>query len=65
MVTGLLTMTGFILVFRWFPPTGLFVFIPGSVCAIILNAVRLFRSEETKNKELAAALEQYKTTHTA
>ena len=65
LVTALITMTGFILVFRWFPPTGLFVFLPGSVCAIILNAVRMFRRENTKNKELADALEQYKSTHTA
>ena len=65
LVTALLTMTGFILVFNWFPPSGLTVFIPGSVCAIIVNAVRMLRREELKNKELADALAQYKSTHSA
>lgn len=65
LVTSLLTMTGFILVCGWFPPVGLCVFIPGSVCAIIVNAVKLFRRENAKNKELADALEQYKSTHNA
>ena len=63
LVTALCTMTGFILAFRWFPPVGLFVFIPGSVCAIIVNAVRMLRRENAKNNELADALEQYKFTH--
>ena len=65
LVTSLITMTGFILVCDWFPPEGLLVFIPGSVCAIILNAVRMFRCEGAKNKALADALEQYKSTHKA
>lgn len=63
LITSLLTMTGFILVCGWFPPGGLLIFLPCSVCAIILSAFRLFRREETKNKELADALEQYKSTH--
>ena len=65
LTTALCTMTGFILVCGWFPPGGLLVFVPLAVCAIILNAIRMFRREEKKNKELAAALEQYKSTHTA
>ena len=65
LITALLTMTGFILGCGWFPPAGLCVFIPGSVCAIILNAVRMFRRENAKNKEFADALEQYKSAHNA
>lgn len=65
MVTALAAMTGFILVCGWFPPSGMIVFIPGSVCAVILNAIRMYRREEAKNKELADALEQYKSTHNA
>ncbi|MBR5371882.1 MAG: hypothetical protein IK130_06680 [Oscillospiraceae bacterium] len=63
LITALLTMTGFILLCGWFPTEGLLIFIPGAVCAIILNAVRLFRCENARNKELADALAQYKSAH--
>lgn len=65
LASSLLTMTGFILGCGWFPPGGLLVFLPLSVCAIILNAVRMFRREDEKNKALADALEQYKSAHSA
>ena len=63
MVTALVTMTCFILVCGWFPPGGLLLLIPGSVCVIILNAIRMFRSEDAKNTELADALTKYKSDH--
>ncbi|MBP0975053.1 MAG: hypothetical protein IK134_10470 [Oscillospiraceae bacterium] len=63
LVSSLLTMTCFILVCGWFPTCGLLVFIPCSVCAIILNAMRLFRSEAANNKALADALTKYKSDH--
>ena len=65
LVTALLTMTGFILFFGWLPPKGLTVFLPCAVCVIILNAVRLLRREEAKNRALAEALEQYQSTQSA
>jgi hypothetical protein len=65
LVTALLTMLAFILYFGWFPPRGLIVFVPCAVCILILNTVRLLRREEAKNRELADALDRYKSTHPA